>query len=108
MVTFEYCFQGLVQSKQKDAVKTSSDSLLNQEIATISTSVEQKSEYLSKAEEACPICHENLSKQKMVFQCGHVICCKCNYYTTLAILTITKFPIAAETITIECSAFSLE
>lgn len=74
--------KGLVQSKQKDAVKTSSDSLLNQEIATISTSVEQKSEYLSKAEEACPICHENLSKQKMVFQCGHVICCKCLFAMT--------------------------
>lgn len=28
-------------------------------------------------DEACPICQETLGIQKMVFQCGHVICCKC-------------------------------
>ncbi|PIA38536.1 hypothetical protein AQUCO_02700026v1 [Aquilegia coerulea] len=28
-------------------------------------------------DETCPICQDNLSNQKMVFQCGHVTCCKC-------------------------------
>ncbi|XP_042375333.1 E3 ubiquitin-protein ligase SHPRH-like [Zingiber officinale] len=27
--------------------------------------------------EPCPICHEKIMNQKMVFECGHVICCKC-------------------------------
>ncbi|PWA98308.1 Helicase, C-terminal [Artemisia annua] len=28
-------------------------------------------------EEMCPVCQERLSNQKMVFQCGHITCCKC-------------------------------
>lgn len=43
--------------------------------------VGQESQNLLKREEACPICHENLRNQKMVFQCGHSTCCKCNYLT---------------------------
>lgn len=31
-------------------------------------------------EEACPVCHEKLNNQKMVFQCGHVTCCKCEFF----------------------------
>lgn len=27
--------------------------------------------------ESCPVCQEQLGSQKMVFQCGHVTCCKC-------------------------------
>ncbi|EPS65968.1 hypothetical protein M569_08809, partial [Genlisea aurea] len=26
---------------------------------------------------SCPICHEQLGVQKMVFQCGHFTCCTC-------------------------------
>ena len=42
---------------------------------------EKISEYLPKDdEEACPICQEKLNNQKMVFPCGHVTCCKCEFY----------------------------
>ena len=30
-------------------------------------------------EEMCPVCQERLSNQKMVFQCGHITCCKCKF-----------------------------
>lgn len=29
--------------------------------------------------EPCPICQEKFFDQKMVFQCGHFVCCKCEY-----------------------------
>ncbi|ERN04198.1 E3 ubiquitin-protein ligase SHPRH isoform X1 [Amborella trichopoda] len=28
-------------------------------------------------DEACPVCQDKAGDQKMVFQCGHVTCCKC-------------------------------
>lgn len=28
-------------------------------------------------EESCPVCHEKLCNPKMVFPCGHVLCCRC-------------------------------
>ena len=28
-------------------------------------------------DEPCPICHERFNDQNMVFQCGHITCCKC-------------------------------
>ncbi|KAF8680793.1 hypothetical protein HU200_045640 [Digitaria exilis] len=30
----------------------------------------------------CPICQEKVFDQKMVFQCGHFVCCKCCLYMT--------------------------
>jgi E3 ubiquitin-protein ligase SHPRH len=27
--------------------------------------------------EQCPVCQEKILEQKMVFQCGHSMCCKC-------------------------------
>ncbi|XP_071734356.1 uncharacterized protein [Rutidosis leptorrhynchoides] len=30
-----------------------------------------------RLEDTCPVCQERHSNQKMVFQCGHVTCCKC-------------------------------
>ncbi|PKA53189.1 Putative SWI/SNF-related matrix-associated actin-dependent regulator of chromatin subfamily A member 3-like 2 [Apostasia shenzhenica] len=33
-------------------------------------------------DDLCPICHEKLDSQKMVFECGHVICCKCCLHLT--------------------------
>lgn len=75
-----YLFQGLVLSKQKSTVEGLNDSSLTQEIGIMSTSTEQKSGCAPKAdEETCPVCQEKLSNQKMVFQCGHVTCCKCKY-----------------------------
>lgn len=29
--------------------------------------------------EPCPVCQEKILEQKMVFQCGHSMCCKCEY-----------------------------
>ncbi|KAE8813437.1 E3 ubiquitin-protein ligase SHPRH [Hordeum vulgare] len=32
--------------------------------------------------ESCPVCQEKILEQKMVFQCGHSMCCKCCLYLT--------------------------
>ncbi|XWS74480.1 hypothetical protein CRYUN_Cryun01aG0001600 [Craigia yunnanensis] len=75
--------KGLVLSKNKVPMESSDNSTLTQDISTMSTSVEQKSMSLPKADEdACPICQERLSNQKMVFQCGHITCCKCLFAMT--------------------------
>ncbi|XP_038884910.1 E3 ubiquitin-protein ligase SHPRH isoform X6 [Benincasa hispida] len=75
--------KGLVQSKQNIPLDSSSNLALTQQPATMSTSMEQKSENTSKAdEESCPVCQEKLSNQKMVFQCGHITCCKCLFAMT--------------------------
>lgn len=75
-----YYFQGLVQSKQNMPLGSSSNLAVAQEQAITSTSMEQKSENMPKPdEESCPVCQEKLSNQKMVFQCGHMTCCKCEY-----------------------------
>ncbi|CAM8967753.1 unnamed protein product [Rhodiola kirilowii] len=45
---------------------------------SLASSTEKKSECIIEVdEETCPICQENLSNRKMVFQCGHITCCKC-------------------------------
>ncbi|KAF6145667.1 hypothetical protein GIB67_022194 [Kingdonia uniflora] len=65
--------QGLVFSKQK----TESDPTISSvDVETMDSSVPIHIRDQGECE-ACPVCHENLTKQKMVFQCGHVICCKC-------------------------------
>jgi hypothetical protein len=73
-----YHFQGLALSKQRSPRESPNDSSLTQETGSLSTSSELKSGCVPKAhEETCPVCQEKLSNQKMVFQCGHVTCCKC-------------------------------
>lgn len=75
--------KGLVLSKDKVPRESSDNSALTQEISTMSTSIEQKSTCLPKGDEdACPVCQERLINQKMVFQCGHVTCCKCLFAMT--------------------------
>ncbi|XP_022745300.1 E3 ubiquitin-protein ligase SHPRH isoform X3 [Durio zibethinus] len=75
--------KGLVLSKNKVPMESSDNSALTQDMSTMSTSIEQKSTFVPKADEdACPICQERLSNQKMVFQCGHVTCCKCLFAMT--------------------------
>ncbi|XP_057980815.1 uncharacterized protein LOC131166357 isoform X2 [Malania oleifera] len=76
--------KGLVQSKQKVQLENPNSLSFTQNTATSLTSqIEERDECLLKAnEEACPICQEKLSNQKMVFQCGHVICCKCLFAMT--------------------------
>ncbi|XP_017984679.1 PREDICTED: E3 ubiquitin-protein ligase SHPRH isoform X1 [Theobroma cacao] len=75
--------KGLVLSKNKLPMESSDNSALTQDMTTMSTSIEQKSTCLPKADgEACPVCQERLSNQKMVFQCGHITCCKCLFVMT--------------------------
>ncbi|CAN8317715.1 unnamed protein product [Cochlearia groenlandica] len=77
--------KGLIKSKQKqesESPKTPNHSSTIQETFKASAPVEQKDENLLKPEEACPICHEKLRNQKMVFQCGHNTCCNCFFAMT--------------------------
>ncbi|WCJ20101.1 zinc ion binding DNA binding helicases ATP binding nucleic acid binding [Euphorbia peplus] len=74
--------EGLISSKQKPS-ESSNDSTVTQEKAITSSSLEKISEGLRKDdEEACPICHDKLDNQKMVFQCGHFTCCECFFALT--------------------------
>ncbi|XP_073020785.1 uncharacterized protein [Primulina eburnea] len=70
--------KGLVQSKLSTCSE-SVDTLTVTEAAVIS-----ENGFLAKAddEESCPVCQEKLGNQKMVFQCGHVTCCKCLFAMT--------------------------
>ncbi|XP_027329381.1 E3 ubiquitin-protein ligase SHPRH isoform X1 [Abrus precatorius] len=75
--------KGLVQSKQKLPPKSPNSSSFTQETTAVSNSTEEKGALISRIdEETCPICQEKLGNQKMVFQCGHVTCCKCLFAMT--------------------------
>lgn len=77
-------FQGLVVSKnkQEDAINLLPESRSDQD-----PSVSTVMEHLSKDDDhLCPICHEKLTNQKMVFQCGHATCCKCKSLTKFQVL----------------------
>ncbi|KAL3834738.1 hypothetical protein ACJIZ3_009474 [Penstemon smallii] len=64
--------KGLVQSKQ-NLKPESLDASTLAEAAALS-----ENRFIAKADaESCPVCQEQLGNQKMVFQCGHVTCCKC-------------------------------
>ncbi|XP_078436661.1 RING-finger, DEAD-like helicase, PHD and SNF2 domain-containing protein isoform X2 [Wolffia australiana] len=40
--------------------------------------LKERTTQLSKEDDhLCPVCHEELTNKKMVFQCGHATCCKC-------------------------------
>ncbi|KAJ4904003.1 zinc ion binding [Raphanus sativus] len=73
--------KGLIETKQKQEESQDHSSPV-EETAMASDPVGQESQNLLKREEACPICHENLRNQKMVFQCGHSTCCKCFFSMT--------------------------
>lgn len=77
-----FSFQGLIESTQKQVSESPDPSSLIQETVKASAPVEQKDETLLKPEESCPICHETLRNQKMVFQCGHTTCCNCKDLTS--------------------------
>lgn len=88
-----YHFQGLVLSKQRSPLESPNDSSLTQEKCSLSTSSELKSGCVPKAhEETCPVCQEKLSNQKMVFQCGHVTCCKCKSSSLVRIALFVVWP----------------
>ncbi|XP_024639582.1 E3 ubiquitin-protein ligase SHPRH isoform X3 [Medicago truncatula] len=70
--------KGLVQSKQKLPSESPDNSSCTQDTNSMSNSTEEKGELIPKTyEESCPICQEKLGHKRMVFQCGHVTCCKC-------------------------------
>ncbi|CAH2058593.1 unnamed protein product [Thlaspi arvense] len=60
--------KSLIKSKQKQESESPDHSSPVHETVTASVPVEQEGENLGKREEACPICHEILRSQKMVFQ----------------------------------------
>ncbi|KAI3458420.1 hypothetical protein Pfo_015083 [Paulownia fortunei] len=69
--------KGLVQSNQ-NMKSESFDASAAAEAAELSAN-----ECIAKADaESCPVCQEQLGNQKMVFQCGHVTCCKCLFAMT--------------------------
>ncbi|MQM06651.1 hypothetical protein Taro_039476, partial [Colocasia esculenta] len=73
-------FQGLVTSKNIPEGSTDTSPKLqdSQDPSSSIASPPSEMDCPSKAEDhLCPICHEKIRNQKMVFQCGHVTCCKC-------------------------------
>ncbi|WMV19954.1 hypothetical protein MTR67_013339 [Solanum verrucosum] len=76
--------KGLVQSKQTNHLASSENSNVTQATIVAAAHAEEKKEYQAIIEEdTCPVCQEKLNNQKMVFQCGHVICCNCKFLMTL-------------------------
>ncbi|GAB4832074.1 hypothetical protein Ancab_006094 [Ancistrocladus abbreviatus] len=67
--------QGLVLSKQK---KQSTEDASLSPSSPLAAQAHQTRVY----EELCPVCQEKLLEQRMVFQCGHVTCCKCLFAMT--------------------------
>lgn len=67
--------QGLVLSKQKMETDSSKD-------APVGCHPTENGNENQVTEEICPICQESLRNQRMVFQCGHVTCCKCLFAIT--------------------------
>ncbi|OWM87325.1 hypothetical protein CDL15_Pgr022436 [Punica granatum] len=76
--------KGLVQVNDRNLEETTPNSPVAQETATsLASPMERKTEFVVRPkDEACPICQEKLGIQKMVFQCGHVTCCKCLFAMT--------------------------
>lgn len=63
-----------VQNKQLQAPSKSQEA---NNSSNTSLTVEQSESSVNDVEEPCPVCHENILDTKMVFPCGHVLCCKC-------------------------------
>ncbi|XP_022637826.1 E3 ubiquitin-protein ligase SHPRH isoform X3 [Vigna radiata var. radiata] len=75
--------KGLVQSKQKKQFESPNGSSISGERTAMSNYTEEKAVLIAKTDdETCPVCQEKLGNQKMVFQCGHVTCCKCLFAMT--------------------------
>ncbi|XP_059300867.1 uncharacterized protein LOC132053054 isoform X3 [Lycium ferocissimum] len=75
--------KGLVQSKQINHLASSENSTIAEAKIVSAAHAEEEKEYQATIEEdTCPVCQEKLNNQQMVFQCGHVICCKCLFAMT--------------------------
>lgn len=77
--------QGLVQSQQNLQSQSSSTSTLTEDSVLLENGCLRKVDNGS-----CPVCQEQLSNQKMVFQCGHMICCKCKFAPVLISLELLR------------------
>ncbi|XP_028782280.1 LOW QUALITY PROTEIN: E3 ubiquitin-protein ligase SHPRH [Neltuma alba] len=83
--------KGLVQLKQQPSEHPESSSF-TPEATAMSSFTEEIFIPASKADEdSCPVCQEKLGSQKMVFQCGHLTCCKCLFAMTEQRLQDSKF-----------------
>ncbi|GMH27024.1 hypothetical protein Nepgr_028867 [Nepenthes gracilis] len=67
--------QGLVLSNQK----TLSEGGATMPLSSLPAEQENG---IKADEEMCPVCQEKFNNQRMVFQCGHVTCCKCLFGMT--------------------------
>ncbi|KAK3126035.1 hypothetical protein QOZ80_7BG0613020 [Eleusine coracana subsp. coracana] len=70
--------QGLAQCNKKPLYKYGESSPEGGNAVDMATSFPATGQIFSDvSHEPCPICHEKFFDQKMVFQCGHFVCCKC-------------------------------
>lgn len=76
-------FQGLVESKKSlhlDGCKHKEPSLDEQINVPLASPLENGYRCQTiTSDDICPVCQEKLQSQRMVFQCGHVTCCKCRF-----------------------------
>ncbi|KAI3882577.1 hypothetical protein MKX03_010696 [Papaver bracteatum] len=72
--------KGLILSKQKVQLDkpNSPTNVDTDKSSAASPHTREQNGFINKAEdEACPVCQDKLQHEKMVFQCGHVTCCRC-------------------------------
>ncbi|RZC55977.1 hypothetical protein C5167_014829 [Papaver somniferum] len=72
--------KGLILSKQKVQLDkpNSPTNVDTDNSSAASPCTGEQNGFVNKAEdEACPVCQDKLQHEKMVFQCGHVTCCRC-------------------------------
>ncbi|EEC82693.1 hypothetical protein OsI_27351 [Oryza sativa Indica Group] len=75
--------KGLVLSNKKPLGKHGESLPESGNSVAIATSIPATGQTASDIiNEPCPICQEKFFDQKMVFQCGHFVCCKCCLYMT--------------------------
>ncbi|PKU64874.1 E3 ubiquitin-protein ligase SHPRH isoform X3 [Dendrobium catenatum] len=76
--------KGLVESKVEIKYRSQFPSSRDHDgINMLNTTASDEIECHFKTEDDhCPICHEKMDSKKMVFECGHVICCKCCLHLT--------------------------
>ncbi|KAK9124782.1 hypothetical protein Sjap_014384 [Stephania japonica] len=75
--------KGLACSKHKTELGNTSSMQIDAVNLLTAAHTGEHVERICKADfDLCPICHESLDKQRMVFQCGHVTCCKCLFAMT--------------------------
>nr|CAD1829183.1 unnamed protein product [Ananas comosus var. bracteatus] len=72
------CIKGqlrYLKKTQNQCINSFSKTQDNANFQTSSVSVEETANKID--DEPCPICQERYYEQKMMFQCGHSLCCKC-------------------------------